>query len=262
MRGVASLTRESSAEALGMTPREAKAADAMGLTPGEFKLQEQIMAERSERFQAINALWDKVGELDIEVRRGRSSSPTSARGEESPVVATSEVRQELAQLVVRSRTSHEALSTSIAEMRRSQADQLRRLDELTTKVAGLQQAQSGVCQSSAGSTDLAKQSADVLGTLEGIRKVVSNLQSVVARQEERERQEGTAQLREWVQHTLEALHKHSMKTSRLALNAPRLSEEERLQALKALDAAERGMRAGAWDPALEKRPAASTGYVV
>lgn len=207
---------------------------------------ETIVAERSERFQAVNDLWAKLGELQLELNGNGAAS----RGAKPPPQEA--MSQEVAQLRSFARSTAESNAETIAELRKAQGDQLKKLSDLEFRLSEFKtQAVSG------GNHGRQRPEAtDLFGSgsegsfhdkFESLRKATVTTQGMVERLDERDREKEKefAEMRTLIIQTYNSLPLHAVKASRVALKAVKMTADEIERALQALDQTEQKLRSSA-----------------
>jgi len=207
---------------------------------------ELIVAERSERFRVVNEVWDKLGDMQAELRKSASRpySPQVTPIKAEPLGDPSR----LAALESRLQETSSNASTAMQSLARLQQD-IRRsdgaLEDLDRKINDLKSTAFKAQQPATrvhGSPAVDMQGASG-NAVESIRSALEFTKNRVDRLEERddERQKSFLEIREMVTETYELLPMQAVKASRVALKAVKMSEREREQALKALDETEQSI---------------------
>lgn len=191
----------------------------------EVKVMELITAERYERFKAVNELWAKLDEMQMEFQR--RTSPASP----------CDVKAAAASAKFLPATS-EATATGIEGAPRMRSSQEERLDSLELQIMTLK----------AGCNSIAAPSGqpayDLVDRMESLRLVTERTQGEVDSLEKRD--ERLESILRKTQGTIvelrNALLLQTVKASRFALKALRMNAEEQEQAWVALVATEEKLR--------------------
>lgn len=213
-----------------------KAPDGSQMTEAEFQLKQLIIAERTERFKAVNEVWDKVGKLEMQMKglgRGnvRPGSPAHNGNAASSGHAANSSTGMLTELQADAKDMKLRMERGIANME-GEHNNLRML---------LQGMQLQITELKAERKDAVPLSAAKDGN---VGKALSSLTAKVEALEKRDRQqsEDLANVHELATRTHEMMPLQAVQASRVALTAVGLSESERQRALESLNLTESRVR--------------------